>query len=320
MIVGYSWLSEKMQFIFRHGDQRVAHLPLMDNPIPVTLICLTYALTVKKVGPYLMRNRKPFDLRHVMIGYNLIMVLLSGIVVYNELFHHWLAGSSLACDPVDYSNSPRALRIVYNSYFYFILKFVEFMDTIFFVLRKKNSQISNLHVIHHGLLPFSVWWGAKFVPGGHATFFGFINSFVHMIMYTYYALSAMGPVVQKYLWWKRYLTIFQLVQFVMIGVHSFQLFFRQCDFPTIFAVWIGSHGVLFWFLFTDFYKRAYKKPSKSSGICNNNGTLTTTVTANGKTKASKNGIIDKLVKNDYSFILSTPPPYSDANGNINKIN
>lgn len=38
-----------------------------------------------------------------------------------------------------------------------------------------------------------------------------INSSVHVIMYLYYALAAMGPAVAKYLWWKRYLTMVQLV-------------------------------------------------------------------------------------------------------------
>ena len=36
---------------------------------------------------------------------------------------------------------------------------------IFFVLRKKNDHISNLHVIHHGLMPASVWIVVKFTPG-----------------------------------------------------------------------------------------------------------------------------------------------------------
>ena len=27
---------------------------------------------------------------------------------------------------------------------------------------------------------------------------------VHVVMYFYYLMSAMGPSVQKYLWWKRY--------------------------------------------------------------------------------------------------------------------
>lgn len=38
-----------------------------------------------------------------------------------------------------------------------------------------------------------------------------MNAFIHVIMYMYYGLAACGPKFQKYLWWKRYLTILQLV-------------------------------------------------------------------------------------------------------------
>ncbi len=62
-----------------------------------------------------------------------------------------------------------------------------------FVARKKFSQVSLLHVVHHGLMPLSVWPGARFVPGGHASFFSLLNTFVHIIMYAYYLLAAMGP-------------------------------------------------------------------------------------------------------------------------------
>lgn len=37
------------------------------------------------------------------------------------------------------------------------------------------------------------------------------NSFIHVLMYSYYALSTFGPSIAKYLWWKRYLTMIQLV-------------------------------------------------------------------------------------------------------------
>ena len=47
--------------------------------------------------------------------------------------------------------------------------------------------------------------------GGHGTLLGIINSFVHIIMYSYYLLAALGPTVQKYLWWKKHLTLLQLV-------------------------------------------------------------------------------------------------------------
>lgn len=38
------------------------------------------------------------------------------------------------------------------------------------------------------------------------------NSFVHVIMYAYYGLSAIGPQMRPYLWWKRYITKLQLVR------------------------------------------------------------------------------------------------------------
>lgn len=82
---------------------------------------------------------------------------------------------------------------------------------IFFVLRKKFDHISTLHVIHHGVMPMSVWFGVKFTPGGHSSFFGFLNTFVHIIMYSYYLIAALGPKYQKYLWWKKYLTTIQMV-------------------------------------------------------------------------------------------------------------
>lgn len=51
-------------------------------------------------------------------------------------------------------------------WWYYFSKLLEFMDTIFFVLRKKNGQISFLHVYHHATM-FPIWWiGVKWVPGG----------------------------------------------------------------------------------------------------------------------------------------------------------
>lgn len=50
-----------------------------------------------------------------------------------------------------------------------------------------------------------------FFSGGLGTFHALLNCCVHVVMYTYYALSAMGPAYQKYLWWKKYMTTIQLV-------------------------------------------------------------------------------------------------------------
>lgn len=90
-----------------------------------------------------------------------------------------------------------------------------------------------------------------------------LNSFVHIVMYFYYMVAAMGPQYQKYIWWKKYLTTFQMLQFIAIFTHQFQLLFRpDCDYPSGFMVWIGLHGIMFLFLFSDFYKAKYRSVAK----------------------------------------------------------
>merc|ERR1712066_524566 len=137
------------------------------------------------------------------------------------------------------------------TWWYFISKYVDFIDSFFFLAKKKFTHLSTLHVVHHGIMPFTSWFGIRFVGGGHTTFCGFLNMGVHIIMYFYYFMSSMGPSVQKSLWWKRYLTTLQLTQFVTFFVHA-------C-FPLLF------HGALFFLLFANFYIQAYmKKGSRSS--------------------------------------------------------
>lgn len=55
------------------------------------------------------------------------------------------------------------------------------------------------------------------------------------------------------------LIIILQVQFVLVMVHAFQLLFIDCNYPKAFVWWIGLHAVMFYFLFADFYKQAYKK-------------------------------------------------------------
>ena len=56
------------------------------------------------------------------------------------------------------------------------------------------------------------------------------NSMVHVLMYTYYGLSALGPWIRPYLRWKRCLTVVQLVRITpmcyiwVIRIHIFMDF------------------------------------------------------------------------------------------------
>jgi elongation of very long chain fatty acids protein 7 len=63
-------------------------------------------------------------------------------------------------------------------------------------------------------------------------------------------LAAIGPQMQKYLWWKKYLTGMQIVQFISVFVHSLQLFFyNPCGYPLIYCYVLMAHAVMFFFLF-----------------------------------------------------------------------
>jgi len=51
-------------------------------------------------------------------------------------------------------------------WWFYISKLLELLDTVIFILRKKYSQVSFLHVFHHASM-FSLWWiGVKWVAGG----------------------------------------------------------------------------------------------------------------------------------------------------------
>ena len=251
-------------------DRRVDDLPLMDSPVPMMVLCLSYVALVKVIGPNLMKNRKPFNLSALIMAYNVGQIVAnSGLFILNGK-GGWFGEYSLRCQPLDRSDSQSARYMIMATYLYMINKLVDFMDTVFFVLRKKDGHVSILHVVHHGLMPMSTWIGVRFSPGGHATFFGLLNTFIHVVMYVYYSLAALGPVWQKRLWWKKYLTGMQMLQFMLVIVHSTQLLFTDCNYPKVYAWFCLFHAFLFLFLFANFYRRSYAR--NVDARCVQNGT------------------------------------------------
>ena len=66
-------------------------------------------------------------------------------------------------------------------------------------------------------MPLFGWMLMYFTPNGHESMGQIFNALVHAIMYSYYFLAAM-EVDKKFLWWKRYLTQLQLLQFLTVFV------------------------------------------------------------------------------------------------------
>lgn len=69
-------------------DPRTGNWLLMASPFPQTIIIAAYIYFVTSLGPRLMENRKPFDLKRIMIVYNFSIVAFSLYMIY-EVCHLW---------------------------------------------------------------------------------------------------------------------------------------------------------------------------------------------------------------------------------------
>uniref|UniRef100_A0A2K5PU60 Elongation of very long chain fatty acids protein n=1 Tax=Cebus imitator TaxID=2715852 RepID=A0A2K5PU60_CEBIM len=70
----------------KDADPRVEDWLLMSSPLPQTILLGLYVYFVTSLGPKLMENRKPFELKKVMITYNFFIVLFSVYMCYEILF------------------------------------------------------------------------------------------------------------------------------------------------------------------------------------------------------------------------------------------
>lgn len=250
-------------------DPRADAYPLTDSPWPTIYMCLAYLAFVNFLGPYYMRNRPAYDLKGPMMAYNAFQVAYSAWHASLALKGGWWNHYSFRCEPCNYSaTDPRALLMLQAYWHYFFSKFLDFSDTVFFILRKKNEQVTFLHVAHHCIMPLFLWPVLRFMPGGHGTLAGLLNAGIHVVMYSYYFLAALGPSVRPYLWWKRYLTVFQMVQFLIIFVHQAQLLFQRdsCGFPREYAYYGCSLMTFFLCLFGNFYVNAYSSDDKKKSV------------------------------------------------------
>lgn len=84
------------------------------------------------------------------------------------------------------------------------------------------------------------------------------SQFVHTIMYAYYYLAALGPHMTPYLWWKKYITVVQLIQFAIGIAHSLQVYVVPgCNYPRWVANFECIEAAYFFVVFFRFYLRTY---------------------------------------------------------------
>jgi fatty acid desaturase (delta-4 desaturase) len=105
---------------------------------------------------------------------------------------------------------------------HYLSKYLDWFDTLWIVLNKKRSQLSFLHIYHHGTI-VSVW-GMLLLSGvgsGATRYGAWINSLTHVIMYSHYLWTSFGLKNP----FKRLITLWQIGQFYSCLAHAFVVMF-----------------------------------------------------------------------------------------------
>lgn len=257
-------------------DSRIDGWVLLGNPAPILTILACYVYIVKVIGPAMMKNSKAYELRPVILIYNAAMVIANLAVATRVLYYAFYTGHySIWFTSPDLGDHPYTKLLLNVSWYYLLLRLTECIETVLFVLRKKFRQVSTLHVFHHVSVTFSVYFYITYGGFALACFELTFNALIHVVMYGYYFLSACGPAIQKYLWWKKYLTSLQLIQFVIMIMRNIMLVFWLNNRYSALPAFMLFQCFVFFLQFFHFYIQSYRqrrddKLQAKANACNNN--------------------------------------------------
>lgn len=157
-----------------------------------------------------------------------------------------------------WGNTPEAgaagFRISFLVWVHYNNKFVELLDSVFMVLKKKDKQLSFLHCYHHVMLIWAWFLVCKVEATGDSFFGATVNSFIHVIMYSYYTLALLGVPTP----WKKWITTCQMIQFAVCLSHSAFVYYMD-TMPVVLSYAQAFVMVNMLYLFGQFYKKSYNK-------------------------------------------------------------
>ncbi|KAK9474364.1 3-ketoacyl-CoA synthase/SUR4/fatty acid elongase [Dipodascopsis tothii] len=251
-------------FVFVQG-----RLPLSTLTPVVVTITLYYVVILG--GRELMRPLTPKKLNLLFQLHNVGLTFFSGLllVLFVEqllpiIYRHGLFYA--ICHDGAWTQP-----IVVLYYLNYLTKYVELLDTVFLVLKKK--PLTFLHCYHHGAtaaLCYSQLLGRTSVSWVVIC----LNLLVHVVMYWYYFLSSRGIRV----WWKEWVTRLQISQFIIdlgfVYFASYNYFvstyrpaiphYGRCAGEEFAAVYGCGLLTSYLFLFIAFYINVYHKRGKKA--------------------------------------------------------
>ena len=220
---------------------------------PHFMVCSTtfYLFSIYFLNNY-MKTRNPFTLKTPLIIYNTFQVLLNIYMIYGLI---GIPQISFNCIDIFGLNTKFNDNLKYFTYIHYLSKYLDYCDTLFIILKKKENQLSFLHVYHHSSI--AVVWGFLLhndVGNGTASFGCLINSIIHFLMYNHYLWTSFGynnP-------FKKFITQSQITQFYLLFIHSILVLSYENIIPKYYA-WVQFiYQIQMIVLFSNFYVKTYE--------------------------------------------------------------
>ncbi|KAK6254023.1 hypothetical protein QUC31_015743 [Theobroma cacao] len=241
-----------LQFRWTEG-QTLGSTPLFLTLTVLTYFSLTFFLSrtpLPSLGAHIL---KPITALHSLTLFLVSLIMALGcslsIISHPSLLHH------IICFP---PNTLPAGPLFFWANIFYLSKILEFVDTLLIILSKSKQRLTFLHVYHHGTVVVMcyLWLHTcqSLFPVALVT-----NATVHVVMYFYYLLCAMGMRPK----WKRLVTDCQIVQFVFSFLVSVLMLYYHFTGSGCSGIWGWSFNAVFnaslLALFVDFHGKSYAK-------------------------------------------------------------
>eukprot|EP00455_Lapot_gusevi_P056935 TRINITY_DN9562_c0_g1_i1.p1 TRINITY_DN9562_c0_g1~~TRINITY_DN9562_c0_g1_i1.p1 ORF type:complete len:280 (-),score=78.12 TRINITY_DN9562_c0_g1_i1:83-922(-) len=252
--------------LFDPSSFRWSHDLPLSSPETVLAILAAYFVICFAIRGYVLKFRQSgFNVDTLFVAHNGFLSLFSLVMCVGAAFEVYQRFQQEGIDwfICEDPNTKAQGALYFWSYIYYLSKFYELLDTVFIAV--KGSELTFFQMYHHSVVVVMCYLWLEYAQS--LQFGGLIfNTAVHVVMYYYFALRTH---IKKDVWWKAYVTYFQIVQFmtsavlfvlVMIELHSKK---RACA---------GENALYFNFVFNMsllyqfFGLLGGKKSKKSKGV------------------------------------------------------
>ena len=198
-------------------------------------IFFTYYLSSLKLNfsknIYFLNARRYYNICMSTLSFYMLVCIFYGNYLDNKFYNF----ESLLC------KENNSVITINSHYIFYYSKYLEWIDTLFLVLG--NKPIRPIHIIHHALVPYLTVYC---FDSSYSLIFMGTNTFVHTIMYLYYAYPSYLRSIKKMI------TYIQILQhFFCFFVTFYVKFIDDCKIANSITNKFAMYSyLLFIYLFT----------------------------------------------------------------------